>query len=357
MARSLRVQFPGAIYHVTSRMVGHWRQEHNRLFEDAADYQRFLDRLAERVKQFQIRLYLYCLMANHYHLVFETPAGNGAAFLQSLATAYTVYFNLRHQRHGHLLDGRYKAKVVEGDRYLLRLSRYVHLNPVFVAGWAKRSLAERIEHLRAYRWSSYRSYIGAGPRLDFLETGPILAQQGGRVKERAQHYREYVERGLANGDSEFVEALEASPRSLGSEQFRAWVDGLYQKLLKKRARLEDVSFRRVTEPVPASEVLETLAETFEVQADAFRERRRDSVLRAVAADFLLRYAGQNQRQAAETLGMGTGSAVSWQLRQWSERLAANRQLRRLVARAEQYLEQRAKGITISKSTKKSKLLS
>ena len=64
MARALRVQFPGAMYHVTSRMVGHWRQEHNRLFEDAADYQRFLDRLAERVKQFQIRLYLYRLMGS-----------------------------------------------------------------------------------------------------------------------------------------------------------------------------------------------------------------------------------------------------------------------------------------------------
>ena len=118
MARPLRVQFPGAIYHVTSRMVGSWRQEHKRLFVDAADYQRFLDRLADRVKPFQIRLCLYGLMANHYHLLFETPAGNVAAFLQSLATAYSVYFNLRHQGHGHLLHGRYKATVVEGDRYL-----------------------------------------------------------------------------------------------------------------------------------------------------------------------------------------------------------------------------------------------
>ena len=86
--------------------------------------------------RFGIRLYLFTLMSNHVHLVFETPTANCSAFMQSLLTAYTVYYNIRHQRHGHLFDGRYKAKLVEGDcasgEYLLALSRYVHLNPVRV---------------------------------------------------------------------------------------------------------------------------------------------------------------------------------------------------------------------------------
>ncbi len=77
-------------------------------------------------------LHQYVLMANHFHLVLETPRGNCSPFMQSLLTSYTVYFNLRHGRHGHLFDGRYKAKLVEGDEYLLGLSRYVHLNPVFI---------------------------------------------------------------------------------------------------------------------------------------------------------------------------------------------------------------------------------
>ena len=144
MARHLRVEFPRAIYHVTCRMIGDRRLEHSRLFVDDADRVRFLDRLAERVEQYRIRLYLYCLMVNHFHVVYETPEGNGSKFMQSLLTAYTVYYNLRHRRHGHLLDGRYKAKLVEGDEYLLALSRYVHLNPVQVGPIKGRPIEERI---------------------------------------------------------------------------------------------------------------------------------------------------------------------------------------------------------------------
>jgi len=118
MARHLRVEFPGAICHVTCRMVGSWHAEQSRLFIDEADHKRFLDRLSERVEQYSIRLYLFVLMSNHFHLVFETPEANCSKFMQSLSTAYTVYYNLRHDRHGHLFDGRFKAKLVEGDDYL-----------------------------------------------------------------------------------------------------------------------------------------------------------------------------------------------------------------------------------------------
>ena len=149
MARHLRVEFSGAIYHVTCRMVGDWRTEKTLLFKDDADHERFLDRLAERVVQFNIRLYLFVCMTNHFHLVFETPEANCSKFMQSFSTAYTVYYNLRHGRHGHLLDGRYKAKLVEGDDYLLSLSRYVHLNPVQVGSQKGKPIEERIQALLA----------------------------------------------------------------------------------------------------------------------------------------------------------------------------------------------------------------
>ena len=136
MARQLRVEYPGAIYHVTCRMLGDSR---SRLFRDNADFDRFLLRLSERVEQYNIRLYMYTLMLNHVHLVFETPEGNISRFMHSMTTAYTVYYNLRHKRHGHLFDGRFKAKLVDGDNYLLALSRYVHLNPVKVARVKNRS--------------------------------------------------------------------------------------------------------------------------------------------------------------------------------------------------------------------------
>jgi len=112
---------------------------------------RFLDSLAERVGQYEIRLYLFVCMLNHFHLVFETPRANCSAFMQSLSTSYSVYYNLRHARHGHLFDGRFKAKLVEGDAYLLALSRYVHLNPVQVGELKRQPIAARMKTYGAHR--------------------------------------------------------------------------------------------------------------------------------------------------------------------------------------------------------------
>ena len=103
MSRHVRVEYPGAIYHVTCRMLGDAR---SRLFIDDADYERYILRLSERVEQYNIRLYMFTCMRNHLHLVFETPEGNLSKFMQSLSTAYTVYYNLRRNRYGHLFDGR-----------------------------------------------------------------------------------------------------------------------------------------------------------------------------------------------------------------------------------------------------------
>ena len=115
MARHLRVEYPGAIYHVTVRMLGSWEDERTLLFRDDNDRERLIDRLADRVEQYNIRLFMFCLMQNHFHLLLETPEGNLSRFMHSLTTAYTVYFKRRHRRHGHLVDGRSKAKLVDGD--------------------------------------------------------------------------------------------------------------------------------------------------------------------------------------------------------------------------------------------------
>ena len=210
MARQLRVGFPGAIYHVTCRMLGDapsrgyggtgWLPE-KCLFRDHADRERFMERLSERVAQYHIRLFLFVCMTNHFHLVFETPEANCSKFMQSLSTAYTVYYNLRHGRHGHLLDGRYKAKLVEGDDYLLALSRYVHLNPVCVGSMKNKPIEERIKALRAHPWSSYPSYIGLRKAFDFVEYGPLLAEMSGKRREWPKRYREFVESGLAESDA------------------------------------------------------------------------------------------------------------------------------------------------------------
>lgn len=135
MARQPRLEYPGAIYHVTVRVSGStWEKEREPdpsafLFRDDSERERFLNQLGERVDAYAIHLYAYCLMLSHYHLYLETPQANLGRFMHSLNTAYTVYGNLRRHRRGNLV-GRYKAKLVEGDNYHMSLSRYMHLNPV-----------------------------------------------------------------------------------------------------------------------------------------------------------------------------------------------------------------------------------
>ena len=320
-------------------MVGDWRTEKTFLFKDVADHERFLDRLAERVEQYNIRLYVFVCMSNHFHLVFETLEANCSKFMQSLSTAYTVYYNLRHGRHGHLLDGRYKAKLVEGDDYLLSLSRYVHLNPVQVSSQKRKSIEERIKILRAHRWSSYTSYIDKRKALDFVEYGPLLSEMSGKRCDWPKRYREFVESGLAESDDDFKVALKESPRSIGSDGFRAWIDELYQKRLEKHTRPEDVSFRHITESLPVADVLAIVAEILDVHIDEFKRRRHSSPLRALASRYLIRYAGQSQRDVAELLNIGSGSAVCKQLKSLPAKLSRDRRLRRQVKQAEKRLEE------------------
>ncbi len=186
--------------------------------------------------------------------------------------------------------------------------------------------------------SSYSSYTGKRKALEFVEYGPLLSEMHGHERDWPKRYREYVETGLAESDDDFKVALKLSPRSIGSDGFRAWVDGLYQKRLEKHARLEDVSFRHITEPLPANTVLTILGGIFEVDASEFRRRRHGSPLRTVAAHFLIRYAGQSQREVADLLDIGSGAAVCNQLKRFAGKLAGDRRLRHQIKQAGERLE-------------------
>ena len=125
MARPVRIEFAGALYHITSR--GDRREA---IYEDDTDRFRFLEVLGEVVERFNWRCHAYCLMTNHYHLVVETVDGNLSKGMRQLNGVYTQWSNRRHRRTGHLLQGRYKAILVDSEAYLLELARYVVLNPV-----------------------------------------------------------------------------------------------------------------------------------------------------------------------------------------------------------------------------------
>jgi len=335
MARQLRIQFPGAIYHLTAR--GNAQQN---IFLDDRDRRRFIQRLAERVASYNVRLYLFCLMHNHYHLLVETPEPNVSRFMQSVETGYAVYFNLRHRRVGHVTQGRFVAKVVQGDEYLMRLSRYVHLNPVRTKSASKLTLAERIQSLNAYRWSSYRGYVGLAPELGFVDYAAVLTQVAGKSTRRQRKYREFVELALAESDEELAEALKESRRSVGGEQFRKWVDRLYLERLEGARVPEDIRFRRELGRLSPGVILDEVSRVLNASMEDFWYQKHKSWLRPLAAAMLQHYGGLNNRQIARELKLKSGAAVGWQVRKLRDDMGRSRELVKKVKSIESLLDRR-----------------
>jgi putative transposase len=331
MPRHVRVEFAGAISHITIR--GNGGQD---IFGDDHDRERFLRRVAESVETYGIRLYLFCLMKNHVHLLLETPSANLQRFMQSLETGYTVYYNLRRGKSGHLFQGRYKAKLVEGDEYLLKLSRYVHLNPAHIGKLKNLPLKQRMAYLRNYSWSSYRSYVGLEKKLKYVTYGPVLAETGAKGRRRQTEYRRFVEEGLAKTDAEFLEILKESAVAVGGDKFRAWVRDACLELGEKAARPEDVSFRRELPRISEDKVLEVVSKCLDVGTEAFRKRRRNSVLRPIAARMLVKYAGLTHRKVADTLGMKSGVSASLQVRKALALKQGDRKAAKLIAAVEKF---------------------
>jgi len=166
MARPLRIEFPGAIYHVTAR--GDRREP---IFVDDADRASLLDVLAQGLERFDATALAYCLMGNHYHFVLQTRQANLSRLMRHVNGVYTQRFNRRHDKVGHLFQGRFKAILVDSDAYLLTLCRYVELNPVR-AGW--------VDVPAAWAWSSCRAHVGAAPVPPWLDARGLYAQLLGR---------------------------------------------------------------------------------------------------------------------------------------------------------------------------------
>ena len=182
MARPPRLEFAGAVYHVTSR--GNARQD---IVADDEDRRAFLRLVAHVVDRYGWLCHAYCLMDNHYHLLIETPQPNLSRGMRQLNGRYTQSYNRRHRRVGHLLQGRFKAILVEKDAHLLELCRYVVLNPV---------RAKLVAHPRRWRWSSYRTTGGETEAPAWLMTDWVLAQFGQRRRTAQEKYRVFVAEGI-----------------------------------------------------------------------------------------------------------------------------------------------------------------
>jgi len=270
MSRPLRIEYPGAVYHITSR-----GNEKKIVFKDDHDRENFLGTLQHVNKRYHWICHAYCLMDNHYHLLIETPDGNLSLGMRQLNGVYTQLFNRRHKRTGHLFQGRYKAILIQKDSYLLEVCRYVVLNPV---------RARRVEKLEDWKWSSYRATGGRGKTHPCLTKSWVLRQFSGSKEDAEREYRQFVKWGIGE---ESIWRKVKGQALLGEEGF---VEGLMDHLRKHK----DVPEIPKSQRYAARPALEKIFKESILKDRANRDK--------VIHEAVERY-GYTQRAVADHLGM------------------------------------------------------
>jgi len=311
VARPLRIQYENAYYHVTCR--GNGRQ---RIFATDSDRRKFLDLLARSVEIYQVRLIAFVLMDNHFHLIVKTPHANLQELMRHFNISYTGYFNKKHQRTGHLYQGRYKAFLIDAGSYLVEVSRYVHLNPIRTRERIDSDQEQKKEYLRSYRWSSYPDYISSS-RYPFLVTDEVL----GYFRNNRLSYRAFVERGMLSSEN---------PLERGKGH-GIIADAVFIKDILNRARIkpqrEQPAARRALSQVGPERVLSAVMERFRTTREEILRNRYQGPARSIAMELLYRHAGMNQREIGELMGVDY-SSVSVARKRLRDQMMGNEKLRR-----------------------------
>ena len=345
MARPLRINVAEGWYHVTSRGT-----DRRVIYDGDREYAHFLGLLGEMRGRFRLRIHAYVLMPNHYHVLIETPEVNLSQAMQWLNTSYGMWYNRRHGRVGPLLQGRFKAVLVESPSsavsggWALEVSRYIHLNPVRVKGLGlgkaeakgegrgvsraptAEAVARRLEVLRGYRWSSYPAYAGYRKAEEWLTTWELLGRMKREGKLARAKYRREVEAVLRQGVEvtgwgEIREAL-----VLGTEAFRQAIarDVKRDGLVQKRAR-------EISRCVGVGQVLAAVEGIRSGRWAAFRERQGDWG-RDMVLYLLRRYGGMTLREVGSWAGGMSWSAVSVAIRRLSRRMQHDAKLANICER-------------------------
>ena len=276
MSRPLRIEFPGALYHVMNR--GNQKQD---VFRKKADCEAFMEKLEYFSGLFDVEVYCYVLMNNHFHLLLKTNEANLGRFMQSFLTSFTLTLNKRNNRSGHLFQGRYKAHLVESREYISKLSQYIHLNPIRIQKYSKLSIEEKRNILLNYTWSSFPVYIGQREVETFLDIEDILSTWGTNIIQKMKNYRVYVEEGLFKDiDNPFDLAIRQ--QIIGSESY---AERITRSILLKQSiknRKEESALAAFQHSLKPELVIAKVAEYFNVPAETIlRRRSQEKIARAV----------------------------------------------------------------------------
>jgi REP element-mobilizing transposase RayT len=320
--------------------------ERRAIYRDNKDRIDWLDLLGEGAELWRLTIHGYVLMDNHFHLLVETGEPNLSRAMHWLNTSYIVWFNRRHGRAGPLFQGVYKAILVDRNGWGLMLSRYLHLNPVRakqmglgkaarradrlgVRGQPARGLVqERIEHLRRYRWSSYRAYIGLAKRPAWLECDAVLELNGKGAKvEQMKNYQRYVEEAVREG-------LQESPWEQVKGQLFLGPQQVWEKLCKtiQAGKREQPQRRNLARRPSFAEIISVVEDLKDERWEDIRDRRGDWG-RELALYLGRRLSVMKLTELGCAIGGSDYAAVSVAIKRFQGRLNTDKKLAQIVKRA------------------------
>ena len=291
MARALRIEYEGAVYHVTAR-----GNERSKIFFSRKDYARFKEYLGEAKEKYGFLLNAYVLMTNHYHLIIETPEKNLSRIMHYLNGSYTTYTNIKRKRSGHLFQGRYKAIVVDKDSYLLELSRYLHLNPV---------RAKMVEKPEEYPYSSYKSFISGNPE-SIVNLGAVLGMFSKSEKQARKRYQAFVEDAMGKEPENPIKKVYGGV-ILGSQEF---IKKVLSKLESDRVEKMEVSHRKALHAAAGVEqIIEAVLRHYRISLEEIAGNKR-SEARNACIYLLKRHTAASNGEIGEIFRKLTYSAIA-----------------------------------------------
>lgn len=292
MSRPLRIEYPGAWYHVMNR--GRRREK---IFLSPVDFATFIKVLQETGEGWNLKIAAYCLMSNHYHLLVHTPDGNISRCMRHINGVYTQRFNRLHKKDGQLFRGRYKAVLVDADSHLLEVLRYIHRNPL-QAGLAK--------ELNDYPWSSHQGYLSSTKKWAWLHKGFLLAMLSGKKGKQRAAYIDFVSQGEPEEIKRFY-ALKNLPSVLGSDSFKQWVKEKFKHLSFR----EEIPDSRRLAPT-AADIISAVCNHFRVREKGITRSKRgtENLPRDVAIYLVRRHCRETLTDVGHYFSISNYSTVS-----------------------------------------------
>lgn len=320
MARPLRIEYEGALYHITAR-----GNERRKTFFARRDYEKFLEYLDEARGKFGVIVHGYVLMTNHYHLIIETPEGNLSRAMHYVNGSYTTYVNVKKKRSGHLFQGRFKSIVVDRDNYLLELSRYLHLNPV---------RAQMVERPEQYPYSSYCTYIGSKSDIR-ITTSLVLGMIAGSGGNERDAYRSFVESALG-AEPESPMGKVYGGAILGGEGF---IESVLRKIADEKCVKDETSYRKsLSATVMPGQIIAAVRRHYGIsEAEAMcREHRQ------ICLYLLKRQTSAKNGEIGEMLGGLGAAAVAKGYQRFARKLEQDQEIAREIGQIEREMS-RVKG--------------